>query len=150
MRPKKRILLIDRNEERLGLRRFLLENKGFRVFSAENAETARKSFRNDDVDMVLLCALSADRKCFEGALRHMKKDRYYIPVLIALEDAHAIPVDTNADYVLLAPLCTSAQIVESCRLFCARKRGPRPGTPAPRKPPQSVRPEEAAVRGATA
>jgi hypothetical protein len=35
MRPKKRILLVDHNEERLSILRYLLTNKGFKVVDIE-------------------------------------------------------------------------------------------------------------------
>ena len=44
MRPKKRIFIIDTNEDSQGVLRFLLQTHAFQVFAASSVEQARRDF----------------------------------------------------------------------------------------------------------
>ena len=54
MRPKKRILLVDRDENRLGILRFVLSTHYFRMFGAADALEARELLRAEYPEVLLL------------------------------------------------------------------------------------------------
>ena len=53
MRPKKTILCVDDNEQTLSVRKFLLETRGYRVYTATNGNDAITVFSSTSIDLVL-------------------------------------------------------------------------------------------------
>ena len=54
MRPKKKILCVDDNEQALSVRKFVFETKGYRVLPATSAQEALEIFeREGDIDLVV-------------------------------------------------------------------------------------------------
>jgi two-component system, OmpR family, response regulator CpxR len=133
MRPKKQILLVDTDPDRLSCAVFMLETNGYKVFSAENYESALGLFLDEiNIDLVLLGY--DDEQSFAPGLAHrLKCTRSYVPILVLGQrevfGASAIQSDT----FLERAKTTTAELLERIKIMSARKRGPRKGyVPHPR------------------
>ena len=127
MRPKKKILLVGSNENRLSILSYLLETYSYRVTCAATAGEAATLLRAGSYEL-LLCQLPLDG------------------VDDLLDIAHAL--DTHLPSMVLrgatkwqgvadaieSRLVSSALILDRVRVLTIRKRGPRPL----RKPPVSA------------
>jgi hypothetical protein len=119
MRQAKHILLIDSSENRRGARCFTLRVRGFRVTCASCPEEAAPLLAELQYDLVIgVWPIGASF----ASLAH----RASTPSLLICERVTGPPPNLVVDAVLLAPLCTSAHILERAKVMCARKRGPRP------------------------
>lgn len=118
MRPKKRIYLIDANEERLSIRKFLLENKGFAVFTEVP----------DSCGLVIAC-WPVEKEVLTVARK------LNAPLLLLADHLNSsAPIHFGADRLLYGSSCCPWEIVDTVRIMTALKRGPKP------KPAVSVRP----------
>ena len=124
MRPKKRILLIDGDEERLGLRRFLLTIWGFRVFSAAGVAEAREILAESAPDLLISCWPLPARKLNALMGRLRKLDPEARSLLLA-ENLDQSPLKVTADITLLRGLCSAGCVIERAKALCARRRGPK-------------------------
>jgi DNA-binding response OmpR family regulator len=124
VRPKKRILLIDSDETRQGIRRFLLETHGFAVFSASSAEEARELCADYSPDAVVAAWPLAGADL--GRLLHQLHECSPAASSLLLADsAAAVPESVMADAILPKGQCSAVQVLERVRLLSARKRGPK-------------------------
>lgn len=117
MRPKKLVLLVDRNEERLAVRRFLLTNKGFKVLSAATPEEARAEHPRCDL---VVGAWPCSQSLIDLA-RH-----YFVPSLVLVDKlTDRATLKLQATQVLsgdnVAPWC----IVEAVTGMTTAKPGPK-------------------------
>jgi two-component system response regulator CpxR len=138
MRPKKRILLIDTNEERQSLRRFLLETNGYYVLSAASAEETRALIATEPLDLIV-CAwplLQIDAAALLNELHCLDP---YQRVLVLCDGQMAQPLALRAHAVVL-PKISAAELLERVKIMSGRKRGPR------KMPPLSVEYVEALER----
>ncbi len=127
MRARKLILLVDGDSERLGLRRMLLENQAHvRVVPCGSAEDALvmlraglraellvAEWRQTGMDGNELCALAA------------QIDPLMNRILIDA-GGETVPADSWA-HRYLGRNSSTRELLEVCRTFVARKRGPRRG-----------------------
>jgi len=126
MRPKKVILLVNANERELGMQRFVLETRGYRVLTALDA-----------ADALILHARGVDL-----VLGMARMDRAHGPVLDwsamtrSMKAAHSTPIVMagpmlNADELCAADGVLSEKRLPVCdllgqvHLLIQRKRGPR-------------------------
>lgn len=117
MRPKKRIVLIDKNEERQSIRRFLLENKGFKVLGAASADEATTLY--EACDLVVGCWPTV-----EGIVA-LARFHYQVPSLVIVDrwdDARML--NLNVDHIIAA--AAPWEIFNAVYAFSRRKRGPKP------------------------
>lgn len=114
MRAKKRIYLLDRNEERLSIRRFLFENKGFKVLT---------DAPEDYCDLVV-----AGWPCSEEVVKVAQAYRVAFLLLVDM-NADVLkfgknPLHIGADRVLIG--AAPWEMVDTVKNLVARKRGPKP------------------------
>jgi two-component system, OmpR family, response regulator CpxR len=81
MRPRKTILLVNANERELGMQRYMLETRGYRVLTAEDAAAAL-ALHAEGVDLVLGFA---DGMLAEWAAlaKRMKGVEAEVPILLS-------------------------------------------------------------------
>lgn len=118
MRPKKIVLLMDGDEAREGVTRFVLETRGFRVLVASPGKAAAVPY----VDCVLGywpcdCARAARISKVHEA-----------PVVLMVPDSETIPDKARANQYLLGSRCTAENLLSALKIACTRSRGPRPQT----------------------
>lgn len=116
MRPKKHIILIDQNEMRQSILRFLFTNKGWAVLSAATAEAAKENFLS--CELVIAgwpCALDV------GAVARY---HYQVPSLVVAdrEDPELRKLNVDRTLISAAPW----EIFEVACVLGQRKRGPKP------------------------
>ncbi len=117
MRPKKVILLVDSDEDRQSITRFMLTVNGFAVLSYKTADSARQCERSFEV---VLGYWPTDAGTLEN-LAH-KVDGKFVLVAPTLT---GVPNDVFADAILVRGETTPEWILERLKYACARKRGPK-------------------------
>lgn len=123
MRPKKRILLIDANEEHRSVLTFTLKTKGFLVRGAATADEARQAAFEFSPDLVIGCWPLATSDLGE-LLSFIHKQNWQVRSLVLCEALREAPALLVADVILLKGFCLSEQILERAMFLSARKRGP--------------------------
>jgi len=129
MRPKKKILLIDSNEERRSVRKFVLINRGFIVQAVANAWDAAEAAKALDFDLAI------GVWPFEGAdlatlLDELQRRHSQMKSMVIADRLTERPPMLIVDAVLLKGQCSQFEIYERAKLLSARKRGPRKFMPA--------------------
>lgn len=122
MRPRKRVLLIDVDADRLACTRFVLRVKGYAVISTSNATAAERLARSEArVDGVVAWSPVWEQRAAYVA------DRAGTDLVLVRDLAGA---DRGfARIPLVRP--TMAELLERVRVACMRKRGPRKGWKKP-------------------
>lgn len=124
MRPRKRILLVDANPERLSIRRLVLEIARFKVLSAENHQEALACAKQlpDAIVMVMpIPNAPALIEALHGAAPGISS-------LAILEDGHTPSGEAALGFLadVMLPANTPAfYLLERLFPLAARKRGPR-------------------------
>ena len=140
MRPKKAILLVDANEDRLGRCRFLLETHGYRVISASSSYAALEYLETPAMvppDLLLVDLLLPGMDGNE-LVRRGKALHPLLPALL-VSDAVASEHDRAPAANAFLPRCaTMYRLLETVRDLVARKRGPRPHVLAQAQPAGTV------------
>jgi len=124
MRPKKTILCVDDNEQTLSVRKFLLETRGYRVFTAINGQEAIALFSSNQFDLVLT-DLGLPQMDGNSLIGHLKEISPEVPMILTSDIVRAGERTHRADAFLAKGCCTPAELIERIRVMSARKRGPR-------------------------
>jgi two-component system response regulator CpxR len=125
MRPKKRILIVDDNEQVLSIRKFLLETKGYRVYEATSGEDALAIFRAGGIHLVLTDLLMPGMDGNELA-RRMKRLAPDVPVILISGRVAAFSRAFRADAFLPKGACSPVEMLERIRQMMPTKPGPKP------------------------
>jgi two-component system response regulator CpxR len=128
MRPKKIILCVDDNEQTLSVRKFLLETRGYRVYTAINGQDAIELFASQHFDLVLtdLGLPQMDGNQLIGRLKEISPE---VPMILTSDLVRAGERAHRADAFLAKGCCTPSELIERIRVMSARKRGPRKAVP---------------------
>lgn len=118
MRPKKRVLCIDNNEDRLGQMRYRLFVRNYMAISATTADEAREASANFAPDLVLA---SSTFPSLQPLLDELRESLPAISHLVVSSSPGAPEI--VADATLHNP--SSELLIEHIHTLCARKRGPR-------------------------
>lgn len=127
MRPKKTVLCVSVDEDRLSCQRFMLETRGYRVLLAENAAQALVllgTVMPGSVD-AMVTELELGEMDGNTLARRAKELHQGLPVLVLSYETGVYDHGNSAD-VFLPRGCTEAAVVlERLRTLVARKRGPK-------------------------
>lgn len=142
MRPKKKILLIDANEERQSRLRYVLEINRYRVLGAASCAEAR-AIAVDFRPELAIAAWPLPAAELHAALDLMRRQAGTASLALC-EGMTEPPADLFlfVDQVCCGHKCYAAEILERARVLCARKRGPRKGA---QRAPQSEPAQKAAA-----
>lgn len=124
MRPKRRILLIDSDENRMSIRRYLFITRGFAVFSAPSADEARHLIASCYPDLVVATWPLAGADLGK-LLSEIHDDSPTSHLLLLAERLTEVPDGVFVDAALLKSACSATDIIERAKLLCVRKRGPQ-------------------------
>lgn len=130
MRPRKTILVVNANEAHLGMQRFMLETRGYRVLVAYDVATALE-LHAPGVDLVLGFA-DGMLKAWAALAEQMKALRPETAILLLtkLKSPNArFSLAPLADSVMDGNATSTVELLERVRLLVARKRGPRKAVP---------------------
>jgi DNA-binding response OmpR family regulator len=129
MRPKKRILLVDGNENRRSVLYYTLTTHSFKVESIGSTTEALLVAAEFSPELVIGC-WTPDGNL--GRLFDQVKDLCPTATMLIAERLRELPDSVVADVALLGAMAYPAEILQRAKLLCQRKRGPK-------KMPQSVR-----------
>lgn len=118
MRPRKRILIIDKDDDRTGQLRFLLDVHSFAVFAC-----ASVSARPDQWVELVIVVGDVEARVYDQAKRVILDTP-----LLAIRDALPKREIASPDRILIAP--SAFEILQTIKNITARKRGPKPGRKA--------------------
>lgn len=125
MRPKKKVLCVDDNEQALSVRKFVLETRGYRVYAAQSAEEALEIFeREGNIDLVV-SDLVMPRCNGNELIRRLKETAPWVPAILLSGSVRAHDQNSHADAFLPKGSCTAQELLERVRILLVRKRGPR-------------------------
>jgi CheY-like chemotaxis protein len=124
MRPKKTILCVDDNEQTLSVRKFLLETRGYRVYTAINGQDAISLFSETHIDLVLT-DLGLPQMDGNALIGHLKEISPEVPMILTSDTVRAGERAHRADAFLAKGCCSPVELIERIRVMSARKRGPR-------------------------
>jgi two-component system, OmpR family, response regulator CpxR len=124
MRPKKTILCVDDNEQALSVRKFLLETRGYRVYTALSGPDAINLFSSTHFDLVLT-DLGLPQMDGNALIGHLKEISPEVPMILTSDSVRAGESSHNADAFLAKGCCSPVDLIERIRVMSARKRGPR-------------------------
>jgi len=134
VRPRKIILCVDYNEQDLSLLSYLLHIRGYFVMGTGSAEEAIRIYRECAVDLVITVFVLPGQMDGDQLIRQLKRIRPHIPMILHANPKQVPPAMIVAADAFLDKKRTSAEeLVGRVRIMSARKRGPRKGTPSPRK-----------------
>ena len=123
MRPKRRILIVDANEQRAAIWRMVLFTNGYAVRSAATAPEALKAAWDFSAEAVLLILPLPEA---QSLIRQLRRTMPLARVLAYAEGMREMPGDIEADsYELGRP--PVATVMDRLRALTRRKRGPRKG-----------------------
>ncbi len=122
MRPRKIILCVDQNETALGIRKFLLETRGYRVIGAIGAQQAIDAFTAQRPDLVLTELVLPGIDGNE-LVRNLKAIAYFVPMIIS--SPFPRPLTTHHADGFLSKTADVAELLERIKVLLIRKRGPK-------------------------
>lgn len=130
MRPKKVILCVDSNEQRLSILKFTLATNGYRALTAVTDEEAAGLFTSTHVDLVLaeLGVSPVNKEILTGVqlVARLKHLAPHVPMIL-LGDPKALGDQVHIADALLVRTFSTGELLERIKVMAARKRGPRKG-----------------------
>jgi CheY-like chemotaxis protein len=127
MRPRKKILYVDCNEQNLSVRKFFLETRGFRVIPVESSDEALALLERAlpySIDL-LICELLMPQMDGNELVRRAKQLRPELAAMIVCDKITAFERALHADVFVPKGCNSPAEIYDLTRRLVARKRGPK-------------------------
>lgn len=127
MRPRKTILCVEDNEQLLGIRKFLLETRGYRVVGMMGASEALEYLNGaapGSIDL-LMSDLIMPQMDGNELIRRAKQMHPGLPTLLISGTVTSFDRAAAADAFLPKGACTPAEVLDRIRILVARKRGPK-------------------------
>ncbi len=129
MRPKKVILCVDDNDQALSVRKFVLETRGYRVLTANNADQAIELYDNGKVDLVISDLVMPHCNGNDLIVR-LKEIAPWVPAVLVSGSMKQFDPTSRADAFLPKGACSPQELLERVRVLLVRKRGPKKNAPA--------------------
>lgn len=124
MKPKRTILCVDDNEQSLSIRKLMLETRGYRVITCNNAPEALDFFQQGGIDLVLSDLVMPGMDGTE-LIAHVKAISPQTPTILFSGKVRIYERETQADVFLPKGTYAPAELLERIRLLLVRKRGPK-------------------------
>jgi len=124
MRPKKRILIADSNEQALSVRKFLLETRGYHVTGCTTSRDALAEAAAASFDLVI-CNLAMPEIDGAELVRRTKQYNAQTPAIIFSTRLRFYDKDMPAEVFLPMGMDSPTELLERIRVLLTRKRGPR-------------------------
>jgi two-component system response regulator CpxR len=127
MRPRKTILCVEDNEQMLGIRKFLLETRGYRVVGMSCAADALEYLNGVTPGAIDLLMSDLIMPQMDGneLIRRAKQIHPGLPTLLVSGTVTSFDRAAAADAFLPKGACTPAEVLDRIRILVARKRGPK-------------------------
>ena len=127
MRPRKSVLCVDANEQRLSIRALVLDTRGYRVITAccfKEAVAILAAAVPNAFD-ALVTEFALDSKDGGDAIARYAKQLHPETRVLILSSESKVFQNTAADVFLPKGCDSAAEILEYLRVLVARKRGPK-------------------------
>lgn len=127
MRPRKTILCVEDNEQVLGVRKFLLETRGYRVLAMTSAAEALEYLKDAVQGSIDLLLADLIMPVMDGneLIRRAKQLQPGLPALLVSGTVSSFDRAAAADAFLPKGACNPAEMLDRIRILVARKRGPK-------------------------
>lgn len=123
MRPKKRVLLVDGDEKRVSLRKFMLATRGFAVTAVSDGDAALEASYARPFDAVVVDLKIGQRD--KGLVADIKAIYPSTSIILMSATVHAGTIAHQADRFIGKGQYDPYVFLEAIRGMTARKRGPR-------------------------
>jgi two-component system response regulator CpxR len=133
MRPKKVILCVDEDEQRLSRRVFLLETRGYRVLRAAGAAEALNvlaALMPGCIDCLITDLTLALHMSGNELVRRAKRMAPELKTVVTSDTVSGYDPTIQADVFLPKGANTPAELLERVRILIVRKRGPKKACPS--------------------
>ena len=130
MRPKKVILCVDDNDQVLSVRKFVLETRGYRVLTANNAQQAIELYDQGKVDLVI-ADLVMPQCNGNDLIERLKEIAPWVPAVLVSGTMKQFDPTSRADAFLPKGASSPQELLERVRVLLVRKRGPKKMVHAP-------------------
>ena len=127
MRPRKTILCVEDNEQLLGIRKFLLQTRGYRVVGMGSAADALEYLGEaapGSVDL-LMADLIMPHMDGNELIRRAKQLHPGLPTLLISGTVTSFERAASADAFLPKGACSPVEVLDRVKVLVARKRGPK-------------------------
>lgn len=124
MRPKKKILIADNNEQTLSVRKFLLETRGYNVFACASSRDALAVAAEGGIDLVI-ANLALPEMDGAEVIRQCKKLMPETPAILFSTRLRFYDKQMPAEIFLPMGSDSPAELLERIRVLLVRKRGPK-------------------------
>jgi two-component system response regulator CpxR len=124
MRPKKVILCIDDNDQALSVRKFVLETRGYRVLTANNAAQAVELYEQGNIDLVISDLVMPNCNG-NDLIQRLKEIAPWVPAVLVSGSSKQFDPTSRADAFLPKGACSPQELLERVRMLLVRKRGPK-------------------------
>ncbi len=124
MRPKKVILCVDDNDQVLSVRKFVLETRGYRVLTANNADQAVELYDQGKVDLVI-ADLVMPQCNGNDLIQRLKQIAPWVPAVLVSGSTRQFDPTSRADAFLPKGASSPQELLERVRVLLVRKRGPK-------------------------
>ncbi len=127
MRPKKRILIVDSNEQSLSVRKFLLETRGYHVLACNTSRDALAVAAEGNLDLIIANLAMPE---VDGAelVRRAKGFNPQTPAILFSTRLRFYDKDMPAEVFIPMGMDSPSEMLERIRVLLVRKRGPRKST----------------------
>jgi|GEM_PF-807902 len=124
MRPKKRILVADSNEQSLSVRKFLLETRGYCVLACHTSREALAVAAEGNLDLIIANLAMPE---VDGAelVRRAKSFNPQMPAILFSTRLRFYDKDMPAEVFIPMGMDSPAEMIERIRVLLVRKRGPK-------------------------
>lgn len=124
MRPKKRILVADSNEQSLSVRKFLLETRGYHVLACNSSRDALALAAEGNLDLIIANLAMPE---VDGAelVRRAKSFNPQTPAILFSTRLRFYDKDMPAEIFIPMGMDSPIEMLERIRVLLVRKRGPK-------------------------
>jgi two-component system response regulator CpxR len=130
MRPKKRILVADNNEQSLSVRKFQLETRGYHVLACNSSREALALAAEGNLDLIIANLAMPE---VDGAelVRRAKSFNPQMPAILFSTRLRFYDKDMPAEVFIPMGMDSPAEMIERIRVLLVRKRGPKKSAQQP-------------------
>ena len=125
MRPKKKVLLYCYSEAILSVTKFMLETRLYAVYAVESLAVGAELIESKRTEFFDAAVIIRSELHDYAADMIDVSNKFNIPTML-VDRLQNVPINVVANAVLYPPANMPANIVETLKILCARKRGPKP------------------------
>lgn len=128
MRPRKKILLVDPDENRRSIWRYVLRIWGYKVRGVATSDAAQISVKRFVIDLTIVHTGRTDlpEEWLPTFLHRAGVVQPWMKTMLVAPQLRALPAEILVDCPLLGGACNGIDIRDRVKVLTKHKRGPRP------------------------